>query len=137
MNAIFFYGLFMDEIMLKNKGFHPTKPVLAYVDGYGLRIGERATLVESSGERAYGSIMSLNHEELQILYGDASVADYIPENLIATTLKNEVIEVISYNLPLKKLVGQNKKYVRSLVAVGQKVGLPLEYIKRLGELGKS
>ena len=128
MKPIFFYGLFMDESLLKEKGFHPSRPVLAYVNDFGLRIGERATLIKSEGERAYGSIMSLNEAELETLYGETSVADYVPEKLVAISTNSDSINVLVYNLPMKKLKGRNIEYARSLVNVAKKVGLPSDYI---------
>ncbi len=131
MQSVFFYGLFMDEALLRAKGMNPSKPILAFVDGFGLRIGERATLIKSSDERVYGSIMSVSNYDLNMLYGDESVADYIPENITAITEKNESIDAISYNLPLEKLSGQNKQYAESLAIVAKKVGLPPEYISEI------
>ena len=40
---LFFYGLFMDWTLLANKGFAPTVLGPARLDGYVLRIGERAS----------------------------------------------------------------------------------------------
>ena len=51
---IFFYGLFMDESLLVSKGVQPTEPTTGYVEGYGLQIGERATLLPEANSRAYG-----------------------------------------------------------------------------------
>lgn len=131
MQSVFFYGLFMDEALLRAKGMNPTKPVLAFVDGFGLRIGDRATLIKAGDERAYGLIMSLNEQELSILYGDESVVDFIPENITALTENGESIKAISYNLPLEKLTGQNKQYAKSLAILAKKVGLPAEYISEI------
>ena len=121
----------MDETLLKEKGFHPTKPVLAYVEGYGLRIGERATLVKSPDQRAYGAVMSLSDKELDRLYGEPSVADYLPEDIIVTTFKNEVLKVVVYNLPLEKLAGQNIQYAQQLAKTAIMVGLPKEYAQEI------
>lgn len=131
MIAVFFYGLFMDETLLKEKGFHPTKPVLGYVEGYALKIGERATLVKSPGQRTYGATMSLSKEELDSLYGESSVVDYLPEDIIVTTFKNEPLKVVVYNLPLEKLAGKNKQYAQLLVNTARALRLPKEYIQEI------
>lgn len=131
MKSVFFYGLFMDEALLRKKGVNPLKPMLAFVENFGLRIGERATLVKADGERAYGLIMSLSEQDLNILYGDKSVADYVPENIIAISSSNEPINVICYNLPLEKLSGQNRQYAESLIIVAKKVGLPTKYVNTI------
>ena len=64
---VFFYGLFMDEHVLAGKGIEPSKVDLGFVDGYALRIGERATLVRRAGERAYGAAMDI--EPASEMYG--------------------------------------------------------------------
>lgn len=121
----------MDETLLKNKRLHPSKPVLGYVDGYTLKIGERATLTKSINERAYGTIMELSEDEISRLYGDTSVADYVPENVTATTIENEPIDAIVYNLPLEKLKGSNSQYAESLLEVAKRYGLPNSYLKKI------
>ena len=73
--------------------------------------------------------MSLNNEDVDNLYSAESVSDYIPECLIAIDSNNEPLRVISYNLPLAKLTGQNKEYAKSLSLVAKKIGLPLEYVR--------
>ena len=69
----------MDESLLAKKGIEPSGAHRGYVDGYALRIGERATLVRSPGSRAYGAVMDINPDEAADLYAEASVADYLPE----------------------------------------------------------
>ncbi len=131
MKPAFFYGLFMDEALLRSKGFNPSCIETGVVEGFGLRIGERATLVESEGERAYGVIMFMSHKELEALYSEESVSDYVPENLTVTTSNNKKIIAITYNLPLEKLTGQNREYACSLAKLAKNVGLPSEYIKEI------
>jgi len=131
MNSIFFYGLFMDHDLLKAKGFHPAHPRLARVAGYGLRIGARATLEPSAHERALGSIMDLDSGEVAALYGEKSVADYVPRQLLAIDMQGRSLEVISYILPMEKLSGSNDEYARSLALAASKIGLPDDYIDEI------
>ena len=131
MKPAFFYGLFMDEVLLKSKGFNPSYFEIACIEGFGLRIGERASLVESKGERAYGLIMFMSHEELKALYGEESVSDYVPEILTVTTSNNQNIVATTYNLPVEKLTGQNREYACSLATLAKNVGLPPEYIEEI------
>lgn len=44
---VFFYGLFMEVAVLRKIGLTPVNPRRAYVEGFALRIGQRATLVPS------------------------------------------------------------------------------------------
>ena len=121
----------MDEGLLKRKGFNPSGVEIACIEGFGLRIGERASLVESKGERAYGLIMFMSHEELEALYGEESVSDYEPENLTVTTSNNKNIVATTYILPVEKLTGQNREYACSLATLAKNVGLPPEYIEEI------
>ena len=136
MQRLFFYGLFMDEDLLKKKGISPSKPAPAFVDGFGLKIGERATLVKSDGERAYGVLMSLSGEDINRLYSERSVSDYLPETIMATTLDNQSVSAVVYNLPLEKLVGRNKQYAESFATLAKEVGLPADYVIKIQQFAK-
>lgn len=131
LKTIFFYGLFMDGDLLRKKGLHPTQGKIAFAQGYGLRIGERATLVKSESERSYGIIMNLSEEESENLYSDPSVSDYIAEQIEATELNGASYKVTCYNLPISKLSGSNKEYAKSLSIVAQKLGLPQTYVSEI------
>ena len=76
---VFFYGLFMDESLLAAKGIHIADSKMAFVDGYSLSIGERATLLPESDGRAWGVMMDIAPDQVAELYADDSVADYVPE----------------------------------------------------------
>ena len=49
MSTIFFYGLFMEQRLLTEKGLHPEVIGPAVLQGYRIHIGERATLLRSPG----------------------------------------------------------------------------------------
>ena len=131
MTSVFFYGLFMDEDLLRNKGFSPSPAIVSCVRDYGLRIGERATLVPATGEHTWGTVMSLTDDDLARLYGEQSVADYKSVPVTAHTLEHNAIAAVVYVLPADKLAGQNSKYLSSLIAVTRKLDLPAEYIEHL------
>jgi hypothetical protein len=131
MKSVFFYGLFMDEDLLQEKGLNPSAAIIAYVTGYGLRIGERATLMQSSQERSYGSVIQLDEEEIEILYSDKSVEDYVPEEVTAINTNGSRLTAVSYILPISKLSGQNREYAKSLAVVARKIGLPAQYIDEI------
>lgn len=130
--TVFFYGLFMDEDLLRKKGVEPRNFRLAVVEGYGLRIGARATLERTEGERVFGSLMDLMEEELELLYSEGSVADYVPVQVTAFDLAGGRIDAVSYILPMKKLSGRNPDYARALLSVAEKLGLPEEHLNVIG-----
>lgn len=131
MKPVFFYGLFMDEDLLKAKGLNPAASKIAHVAGYALRIGERATLIQSNQEQAYGTVITLSEEELAILYGDESVKDYFPEEVTVTDTNGTTLVAVSYVLPIEKLSGQNREYAKSLATIARKIGLPEEYVTQI------
>ena len=131
MKSVFFYGLFMDEDLLIGKGFHPSNRKLAFANGYGLRIGEKATLVKSLSESSYGIVMDLSENEIERLYSAPGVSDYVPERIEVTDEDGKNYMVQCYNLPVFKLTGSNREYAKSLSIAAQKMGLPKSYIKQL------
>ena len=121
----------MDQDLLLEKGLHPSNPRRGFVDGLGLKIGQRATLLHTQDERAYGIVMGLSAEEADKLYLDESVSDYIPEQVEVALDDGSRIEATCYNLPKHLLSGSNCAYAKSLVQVATKCGLPEQYIEQI------
>lgn len=134
LEPVFFYGLFMDPEVLRRKGLEPREFTIASVEGYGLRIGERATLERSDGERVFGTVMRLSPEELDLLYSDESVADYVPVRLVADDMKGDRIGAISYILPMELLAGENAAYARALLSAAEKIGLPEAHLRTIASI---
>ena len=65
---IFFYGLFMDDSLLREKGINPVNRRMASVENCSLVIGARATLVPCPGRTVHGVLFSLTHVEVDALY---------------------------------------------------------------------
>jgi hypothetical protein len=65
MKRVFLYGLYMDSEILKGLGCNPLDPEVVRLDGYGLRIGEKATLVKASNEFCLGQLITLEEEEVE------------------------------------------------------------------------
>lgn len=136
---LFFYGLFMDIEILHKKGIYPTNPRKAYLDHYALKIGERASLIPSPGERSYGLLMTMGKNDAEKLYSHPSVRDYIPEEVDTVTDSGEVVKAFCYNLPEKALAGSNKSYAMALCELIKQLHFPLEYqnkIKRIALLNQ-
>lgn len=126
---VFFYGLFMDESALREKGFRPADARSARVDGFSLRLGARATLVPDPAKCVHGMLMSLTHRELDQLYAEESVAAYRPEAVTATLLDGRNIAALCFNLPMVPAgIESNSDYAAKLQAVARKLGLPVSYI---------
>jgi len=129
---VFFYGLFMDESALREKGIRPAHARRASVDGFSLRLGTRATLVPDAAKCVHGMLMSLTHRELDQLYAEPSVAAYRPEAVTATLPEGGSIAALCFNLPMVPAeVQSNSDYAARLQAVARKLGLPESYIDNI------
>lgn len=130
---VFFYGLFMDPDVLRDAGVSPRSPEVAVLEGYELRVGDRAALARSEAARAYGIVMSLTLREIADLYAEESVAAYRPEPVLLTLAGGQRLAALCYNLPDPPPPGtSNREYAAKLREVARKVGLPGEYVASLG-----
>ncbi len=125
----------MDESLLASKGVHATKRTIGYVDGYCLRIGDRATLLPDSDSRAYGVLMEIASEDVAALYSEQSVADYVAETVVVTLPGNVEVSAACYNLPAAKLVGTNTEYAVALLALAAELGFPDSYLEQIRQAG--
>ena len=132
---VFFYGLFMDEDLLAKKGISPSKAEVGFVDGFALRIGERATLIRSADSRSYGVMMNISSDQANELYAEGSVADYVPESVAIELLNGSKVEASCYNLPVDKVSGTNKVYAQALLEVANRLGLPESYLVEIRQAG--
>jgi len=129
---VFFYGLFMDADLLRSQGVLPEGGELASVPGFALHIGQRATLVPRVGARVHGLVFSLTLSELKRLYADPNVRAYVPQAVLAELAGGGVIAALCYNLPQPPAATErNPEYLAQLRALGQRVGLPAEYLSSL------
>lgn len=127
-----FYGLFMDDELLRTKGLEPEGAELAAVDGLVLRIGQRAALVPTPGGRVHGLVVSLTLSELDRLYSERSVQVYRPEAVLAHLATGGVIAALCYDLPQPPLASErNPEYAAKLRALARKIGLPSKYVASL------
>lgn len=126
---LFFYGLFMDEVLLRAQGFSPANPRLARVTGMALRIGARATLVADAGATSHGVVMELTHDEIDRLYSEPSVAMYRPEAVLAECVDGSRVAALCFNLPTPPRSDEaNPDYAAKLREVGKRLGLPPDYV---------
>jgi hypothetical protein len=128
----FFYGLFMDESILRQSGVAPVNARQAYVSDFALRIGQRATLVPSAGAKAFGMLVALTHAELDVLYNAPGLEQYRPEAIVAQTLDGSFVPALCYNLREAPGPGEgNAEYAGRLRGVLSALGFPREYIESI------
>ena len=125
----FFYGLYMDAEILREAGVAPQNPRRAYVEGFTLRIGQRATLLPSPGARAYGMLYALTHAELERLYTAPGLEHYRPEAVLAVPIGGSPTPALCYNLcQAPRPEERNPDYAERLRRALAKLDFPAEYI---------
>ena len=121
----------MDEELLAKKGMKPTQNAAGFVDGYKLQIGERATLVRESDGRAYGVVMEIDAADVNALYSDVSVVDYVPEFVTVDLVDGSTVKATCYNLPAGEVAGRNDEYAEALFRVASNLGFPKSYLEQI------
>ncbi len=128
----FFYGLFMDQEILREAGVAPINPRRAYVEEFALRISQRATLVPSAGARAYGMLFALTHSELDRLYTAPGLEQYRPEAVLAQPLEGTPTAALCYNLrEAPQPHERNPEYAARLQLALSRLDFPAEYVASL------
>ncbi len=135
---VFFYGLFMDVNILSKNGIELSNPRKGYLNDYVLKIGNRASLLPSNGEKSYGIVMTVDGEAIHKLYAEPSVADYVPEEVDIITDAGDSVTATCYNLPPELLTGTNTSYALSLYELAKQEGFPDDYLAKIkGMAGNS
>ena len=129
---VFFYGLFMDEALLRAKGITSPNLRVAFVPGFQLRIGNRATLVPIGAERVFGVVASVSHTELERLYSEPGVQAYKPEAVLAHLLNGESLAVLCFNLVESPSADEhNPEYATKLRALASQLQFPIDYVSSI------
>jgi hypothetical protein len=129
---VFFYGLFMDEALLRKKGLNPINRGLALVENVGLVITQRATLVPSAGNLVHGVVFSLTHDEVDSLYADPSVSMYRAEAVLARLPDGNSIPCLCFNLPTVNTTDERSaEYAAKLRALATRLNLPQSYVQTI------
>jgi hypothetical protein len=129
---VFFYGLFMDEAVLRGKGLNPVNRRVASVKDFSLLIGERATLIPCAGRIVYGVLYSLAHSDVDALYSEDSVNLYRPEAVAAELGDGSVTPALCFNLPVPPSVNErNSQYATKLRELAERIDLPSSYVNSI------
>ena len=135
---VFFYGLFMDEGLLAEQGLRPANARMAKLEGYRLRIAQRANLIEDRDATAYGVVIALPSEDVEQLYSEASVSDYRAVSVCAQLADGSEVTAACYLLPPGTCQeGSNPEYARKLYELAKKLGFPEEELARISQAADS
>ncbi len=119
----------MDNDILRESQIVAVNPRRAYVDDYALRIGRRATLVPSSGARAYGMVFALTHDDLERLYSAPGLERYRPEAILVHSLDGTTLPALCYNLGNAPEPSEvNAEYAARLRMTLSKLDFPADYV---------
>lgn len=130
---VFFYGLFMDEALLREKGLEPENRRAAFVENFRLFIGARATLAPCAGGRVYGVLFSLTRDEVEALYAEDSVRAYRQEAVSARLADGAAAApALCFNLPTPPDARErNPQYAARLRDLAGRLGLPQDYVSSI------
>lgn len=129
---VFFYGLFMDADLLRSKETSPQNIRRARVQGFELRIGNRATLWPNANTQAHGMLMQLTHKEIDKLYSDDSVRVYRPEAIVAQLDDGSKVSALCFNLVEPPTVSErNSEYASKLRELARRLDLPADYVNSI------
>ena len=99
---------------------------------FALRIGRRATLVDSPAARSYGMLMELTHAEIEELYSEGSVRAYRAKAVLAELRDGSRIPALCFNLVVPPgPEGANAEYAAKLRNLARQLGLPSEYVESI------
>lgn len=126
---VFFYGLFMDEDLLRAKGITVSSVRPASAQGFRLCIGNRATLVPEKLSRVFGMVAALSHADVERLYSEPSVQAYQPEALLTQLESGETIAALCFNLIDPPAPDErNPDYAAELRALAERLKFPPDYV---------
>jgi hypothetical protein len=129
---VFFYGLFMDDALLREKGMNPKDRRMAFVENFSIIIGARATLIPCEGRTVHGVLFSLTHSELDVLYSEESVSVYRPEAVLAQLDDGSATPALCFNLPVPPSIEErNPEYASKLRGLAERIGLPPSYVSSI------
>ncbi len=131
MKSVFFYGLFMDQDVLEEKGFKPNNIRPARLSGFRLIIADKATLEPCDDAKSFGTVMELEKQKLDALYATSRVSEYVAQKVRVTVEDGKDIDAVTYVLPMHKVSGSNPLYAKKLVSIAKKNQLPDFYIKEI------
>ena len=131
--SVFFYGLFMDDEVLRAAGVQPSPLRVARLPEYALKIGARATLLPMVGHTAYGVLTTLTHPELERLYAGPGLDAYRPEAVLVHPADGPPVSALCFNLLVTPPPHErNPEYANKLRALALRLELPRDYVATIG-----
>lgn len=116
----------MDEDILRTKNVNPRNRRTAFVEGYKLRIGNQATLIEDRNSKAYGMVYSLTHHEIATLYAGTGLQGYAIKSILVELNDGSKVAAVCCNLLYAPASDEsNEQYYEKLKKCMIKYNLPI------------
>lgn len=124
LHDVFFYGLYMDPEILRQKDVGPRNPRIGKLENYRLKIGNKATLLREDGSCAWGMVYSLTHAEINSLYWGAGLDDYAAE-AVMVKVGDDLVVALCCNLIEPPAENEsNPDYQAKLQQAMDRLGMP-------------
>ena len=128
---VFFYGSFINVDVLAEVDLRPQKVEVARLDGFDIHIGPLANIVPSNERSVYGIVCGATHAELERLYGQGWVSEYLPEAVVVETQDGHTQPALTYIAPDPPVEPAANDYIDRIVNPARELGFPDAYIARL------
>ena len=131
---VFFYGSYMNRVVLSEADVAFGAFEVARLDGYDIRIAPRANLVASPEHCVYGVLARATHAELARLYAHAKDVlgeTYLPHPVLAHVQNGDWRPALCYIALSMVPRAPDPDYVDRIVAPARELGFPEWYVERL------
>lgn len=133
----FFYGLYMDPILIESLGFKPLSIEKAKVSSFALDLFGAARIVPRKDGVVWGNIIELSKSDLEAMYSFESTKIYSQELIQVEDVNGNNKLVNCYNLPESSDEPFNNEYHQKLLNVLKELNFPAEYIESLASINKN
>jgi len=132
LNAVFFYGLYMDpEVRAPLSGERRPGTVVS-LDDYECLLGARSTLAPKPGSRVYGVVAEISDTECGRLYPVPTHSAYLPMKVTCTDLATtRQVAAIVYIAPADGIGDYAPQYADQLITLCRRLRFPNDYLARL------
>ncbi len=127
----FFYGLYMDEDVLRSLNIEPKVPRVARIDGFDLDLRGAVKAIPCAGQSVWGIIFELSQADVHRMYSGPKTRLYTPSVVRARTDQGEELAVTCYNQVEDATAEFNVDYFEKLMPVMEKANLPPEYVRHI------
>ena len=131
---VFFYGTFMLTEVLVEHGVTAGPVIPARLDGFELSIRPRVNLIRNPEASAFGSVATVSHDDLDLLYDDLAKRfqlKYRPKAVVVTDDTGTQLSALCYIAPAMSEGSADPGYLAQLAAGVRSLGHPEWYASHI------